>query len=94
MFSKELIQSNESIISYAARRREKAKECEFGGQLDDRILEHLIHTIPNEDLIEECIRKSWNLDQFIEEAEQRDDISQQVKDMKNERHVAKIHGKP
>ena len=47
MFSKERIQSNESIISYMARMREKAKECEFGGQLDDRILEHLIQTIPN-----------------------------------------------
>ena len=92
-FSKERIQSNESIISYAARMREKAKECEFSEQLDDRILEHLIQTIPNEDLIKACIRKRWNLDQFIEKAGQRDDISQQIKDMKNEHNVARIHGK-
>ena len=89
-FSKERMHSNETVVNYAARMREKAKDCEFGDQLDDRILEHLIQTVQNEDLIKECIRKKWNLDRFIDEASQREDISQQVQDMKTEHKVAKL----
>jgi hypothetical protein len=44
-FSIERMRPSESIINYAARMREKAKNCEFGEQLNDRILEHLIQTI-------------------------------------------------
>ena len=32
----------ETISAYAARLREKAKECEFGDTFDERILEHII----------------------------------------------------
>lgn len=90
-FSKEQMQSNETVVNYAARMREKARDCEFGDQFDDRILEHLIQTVSNENLIKECIRKKWNLDRFIDEASQRQDISQQIKDMKTEHKVAKLH---
>lgn len=34
---------DEPIISYNARLREKAKKCEFENELDERILEHIIH---------------------------------------------------
>ena len=87
------MESYESIVAYAARMREKARDCEFGDQADDRILEHLIQTIKDNDLIKRCIQKRWNLEQFIEEANQREDIGQQVKDMKDDHKVARIGGK-
>lgn len=50
-FSKERMQSNETVVNYAARMREKARDCEFGDQFDDPILEHVIQTVSNENLI-------------------------------------------
>ena len=69
-------------MAYATRLREKAHECEFGDTNDERILEHLIQTIENEQLIQKCISKSWTLQQFLREAGQIEDISIQVHDMK------------
>ena len=40
-----------TISAYAARSREKAKECKFGDTFDERILEHIIQTIDNKKLI-------------------------------------------
>ena len=51
IFSKERMAPGGSIVGYAARVREKAKECEFGEVFDDRILGHLIQTVKNEDLV-------------------------------------------
>ena len=90
-FNKQKMEQGESITTYTARMREKARDCEFGDQTDDRILEHLVQTVKDDDLIKKCIQKRWNLDQFIDEASQREDIGQQVKDMKEEFKVAKIH---
>ena len=70
-FSKQRMESYESIVAYAARMRKKARDCEFGDQGDDRILEHLIQTIKDNDLIKRCIKKRWNLEYFIEEGTQR-----------------------
>ena len=72
------MESYESIVAYTGRIREKARECEFGDQADDRIL------------IKRCIQKRWNLEQFIEEASQSEDIGEQVKDMKDDHKVARI----
>ena len=58
----------------------ESEDCEFQDQVNERILEHLIQTIEDNDLIKKYIQKRWNLDQFIEEVSQREDISQQVKD--------------
>ena len=44
-------------------------------QIDDRILEHLIQTIKDSELVKRSIQKKWNLDQFLEEATQREDIN-------------------
>ena len=71
--------------------REKARDCEFGDQTDDRIIEHLIQTVKDNDLIKKCIQKRWNLDQFIEEASQREDIGQQVREMKDEHKIARVY---
>ena len=79
-FSKERPIEGESVITYAARLREKSKDCEFGEQTDDRVLE----TVKDSELVKRSIQKKWNLDQFLEEASQREDINQQVKDMKED----------
>lgn len=89
-FSKQRQELGESVVSYAARLREKAKDCEFNDQLNGRILEHLIQTIKDNDLVKKSIQKKWNLDQFIEEASQREDINQHVKDMKDDYKISKI----
>ena len=93
-FSKQRPEAGESVVSYAARLREKAKDCEFGEQIDDRILEQLIQTIWNNDLIKKSIQKKWNLDRFIEEASQMEDINQQVKDMKDDYKVSRVKQQP
>ena len=93
-FSKQQMESHESIVTYVARMRQKERDCEFGDQTDDRILEHLIQTVRDNDLIKKCIQKRWNSDQFIEEVSQREDIGQQVNDMKDEHKVAKVYQRP
>ena len=84
----------ETTASYTARLREKANECDFEETLEDRILEHIIQTIDNRTLIQKCINKGWNLNQFVLEASQMEDISFQVRDMKpayRDKSVAKIN---
>ena len=89
-FNKQKQIIGESVATYAARLREKSKDCEFGEQTDDRILEHLIQTIKDSELVKRSIQKKWNLDQFLEEASQREDINQQVKDMKEDFKISKV----
>ena len=82
IFLKTRPEAGEATVAYATRLREKAHECEFGDTNDEIILEHLIQTIENEQLIQKCISKSWTLQQFLREAGQIEDISIQVHDMK------------
>ena len=63
-FSKQRPIEGESIVTYAARLREKSKDCEFGEQTDDRILVHLIQTIKDNELVKRSIQKKWNLDKI------------------------------
>ena len=87
--------ASETTAAYAARLREKANECDFGDTLEDRILEHIIQTIENPTLIQKCITKGWNLNQFLLEASQMEDTSLQVRDMRpysDRGTVARIHG--
>ena len=74
----------ETISAYAARLREKAKECEFGDTFDERILEHIIQTIDSKKLIERAISKTWDLTRFLTEASQTEDIARQIQDMGTE----------
>ena len=90
-FSKQKIGPTETIGSYATRMRYKARECEFGDQEDERILEHLIHTIRDEELANTAIQKRWDLHHFIENASRKEEISRQVKDMKEDFKVTKIY---
>ena len=80
-------------LSYAACLREKAKDCEFEDRITERILVHLIQTIKDNDLIKRSIQKKWDLDRFIKEESQREDINQQVKDMKDTRKYEPRDGK-
>ena len=91
-FNKERIRSQESVASYAARLREKSEKCDFGANADERILEHLTQTIPDQDLIKKSIIKKWNLSQFLDEASKKADISIEIHDMKAEMKVLKISG--
>ena len=92
MFLKLRPLAGEATVSYAARLREKVYECEFGNTFDDRILEHLIQTIENQQLIQRCISKGWELAQFLLEAGQTEDTSLQVHDMKEPqgRYIARV----
>ena len=54
----------ETTISYAARLGEKAHKCEFGETCNERILEHLIQTIENKQLIKKCIMKHGHCQSF------------------------------
>ena len=89
-FNKQKQIEGESVVTYAARLREKSQDCEFGEQTEDRILEHLIQTIKDSELVKRSIQRKWNLDQFLEEASQREDINQQVKDMKEDFKISKV----
>ena len=95
MFLKMRPLAGETTVAYATRLREKAYDCEFGATFDDRILEHLIQTIENQQLIQKCISKSWQLSQFLLEAGQIEDILMQIHDMKEpqqDKYIARIQG--
>ena len=72
------------------RLREKSKDCEFEEQTEDRILEHFIQTIKDNELVKRHIQKKWVPDRFLEKASQREDIDQQVKDMKEYFGISKV----
>ena len=69
---------DESVINYTARMREKARYCDFGEQEDERILEHLIQTIENKDLVRKSITKRWTLHQLLEEAGQYESTNMEL----------------
>ena len=85
----------ETTSAYAARLREKTKECEFGATFDERILEHIIQTIDNKKMIEKAISKTWDLTRFLTEASQTEDIARQMKDMGSDNvsreNVSRVH---
>ncbi|CAC5421054.1 unnamed protein product [Mytilus coruscus] len=75
---------DENTVTYVARLREKAHECEFEATCDERILEHCIQNINDQELIKRTISKGWTLDKFVEEAGQIEDTCLQMKDMKGD----------
>ena len=68
----------------------KTKGLRIREQIDDRVLEHLIQTIKDSELVKRSIQKKSNLDQFLEEPSQREEINQQVKDMKEYFKISKV----
>ena len=93
VFLKMRPQVKETTVAYATRLREKAHDCDFKSNHDERILEHLIQTIENQTLIQKCISKSWTLQEMLSEAGQIEAISEQVHDMMTEprsKEIAKV----
>ena len=92
LFLKMRLQVGETISAYAARLREKAKECEF----DERILEHIIETTDNKKLIERATSKTLDLTRFLTEASQTEDIVRQIQDMGTEQvdHAGRVQSVP
>ncbi len=80
----------EATNAYAARLREKANDCRFGANCDERILEHIIQTTQNRTLIQKAINKKWDLTQFLTEAAQIEDTSLQISEMKIPQDVKKL----
>ena len=54
------------------------------------IMEHLIQTIEDCELVKRTIQKKWDLDLLLEEASRREDINQRVKDMKEDFKISKV----
>ena len=102
LFKKMRQYDGESVRSYAMRLREKASPCEFHDTCEDRILEHLIHTIPNKTLIRKCITKGWTLSRFLVKACEYEDTDLQIRKMKGTRldichkqhHIQRTHRWP
>ena len=91
IFLKMRPQKAESTISYATRLREKSRDCDFGINCDERILEQLIQTTENSMLVQKCISKSWTLQEFLTEARQTEEISCQMQDMKTHQRRNEAH---
>lgn len=53
-------------------------------------MENLIQTIKDGELVKRSIQENWNLKHFLEEASQREDINEQVKDMKEDFKISKV----
>ena len=54
-----------------------------------RILRHLIQAIKESKLVKRSVQKKWDLDRFLEAASQRKNVSQQVKDVKEDFKILK-----
>ena len=70
----------ETTIAYTARLWEKSAHCEFGDKEKERMLEHLIQTLNNENLVQKTISKKWSLKQLLRS--QFEVIELQMNDMK------------
>ena len=77
----------ESISKYAMRLREQTEACDFENNREERILEHVIQTIDDSEMITRAIQKQWNLNKFLEEASQRNHPKREVKE------ITKTHSK-
>ena len=91
MFLKMRPEREETTVAYASRLREKAHDCNFGVNCDERILEHLIQIVENSTLIQKCISKSWTLQEFLTGAGQTEEISRQLQDMRHNQWNKEIH---
>ena len=91
LFLKTRPQAGESTISDAARLREKAMSCDFH-DCDERILEQIIQTTDNAELVRKALHKKWTLKQTLAEMQLLENTPEQVKAMgQHDTHdVAKI----
>ena len=93
LFLKTTPKAGESTISFATRLRENALECEFGDNLEERILEHLILKSNNDHLVENCIKKCWTLSEFLSEAKLYENVAfqvQQINESSDKHSIVKV----
>ena len=92
LFLKMRPRARERTVAYATRLREQANECEFGDNCEERLLEHLIMTVENQELIRKCIRKEWTLLKFLRKADEEENISLQISFMRymSPKYVQKV----
>ena len=75
----------ELTLHYATRLREKARLCYFKNE-DERILEHILHTSGNKELIQNVFEKNWQLAEMLRETHAIEICDMQMKiinEMKN-----------
>ena len=72
--------AGEGTVSYAARLREKSNSCDFHDD-DERILEHIIQTTDNTDLVRKVLNRKWTLKETLVEMQVLEDTSEQVEAM-------------
>ena len=84
-------ENKETITEYAMRLKEQAEPCDFGDNREDRILEQLIQTIEDREMITKAIQKQWNLNKFLEEASQWHDLKREVKEI-TKGHTKTLNG--
>lgn len=75
--------SNETIPEYAARLKEKAEYWDYGDSTNKRILEHMVQTIDDDELITRMIQKEW----ILKEVSQRHDLQYKLKDILRDCHM-------
>ena len=93
LFLKMTPRAGETTISFATRLRENAFECEFGDNLEERILEHLIFTSQNDHLVQKCIKECWTLSEFLTEARLSEDVAlqaQKINESSGKYNIAKV----
>jgi hypothetical protein len=91
MFLKMRPMEGECTLAYAARLREKAVNCDFH-DINARILEQIIQTTDNTDLIRNVLHKNSTLQETLTEMQVKENTSMQVRAMgqQNTHDVAKI----
>ena len=77
LFLKMRPHAGEGTVSYAARLREKSMNCEFHDS-DERILEHIIQTTDNTELVRKVLHKKWTLQETLAEMQVLEDTSEHV----------------
>ena len=93
LFLKMTPRTGETTISFATRLRENTFECEFGDNLEERILEHLIFTSQNDHLVQKCIKECWTLSEFLTEARLSEDVAlqaQKINESSGKYTIAKV----
>ena len=80
LFLKMRPHAGEGTMSYAARLQEKSMSCEFHDS-DERILEHIIQTTDNTELVRKVLHKKWTLQETLAEMQVLEDTSEQVEAM-------------
>ena len=91
LFLKMKSHAGEGTVSYAAQLREKSKSCDLHDD-DKRILEHIIQTTDNTDLVRRVLNKKWTLKETLAEMQVFEDTSEQVEVMgrQNSNSISKV----